>query len=68
MVYFPEHKLLYGSDPFQQLDNGKLFYPQTVFELKSAVEQEHLTVERLFMTHIDPAPWSEVLQTVADAQ
>jgi len=46
MVYFPEHKLLYGSDPFQQLDNGKLFYPQTVFELKSAVEQEHLTVER----------------------
>lgn len=68
MVYFPEHKLLYGSDPFQQLEDGKLFYPQTVFELQSAVEREHLTVERFFMMHIGPTPWSRVLETVANAQ
>ena len=67
MVYFPEHRLLYGSDPFQQLEDGKFFYPQTVFELQSAVEREHLTVDLFFMMHIGPAPWSEVMQTVADA-
>jgi len=68
MVYFPQHKLLYGSDPFQQLEDGKFFYPQTVFELQNAVEREHLTVERFFMMHIGPTPWSKVLETVADAQ
>jgi hypothetical protein len=67
MVYFPEHKLLYGSDPFQQLEDGKLFYPQTVYELQSAVEREHLSVDRFFMMHIGPNPWSMVLKTVQDA-
>jgi hypothetical protein len=64
MVYFPEHKLLYGSDSFQQMEDGKLFYPQTVYELQSAVDREHLTVDRFFMMHIGPNPWSMVLQTV----
>lgn len=68
MVYFPEFKLLYGSDPFQQLQDGKLFYSQTVYELQSAVERESLTVERFFMMHIGPNPWSLVQQTVQQAQ
>lgn len=63
MVYFPEHKLLYGSDPFQELD-GKFFYPQTVYELESAVEREHLSVERFFMMHIGPNSWSKALEAV----
>jgi hypothetical protein len=67
MVYFPEHKLLYGSDPFQQLPDGKLVYPQTVSELTSAVEREHLSVERFFMMHIGPNPWSVALQAVQQA-
>ena len=67
MVYFPEHKLLYGSDPFQQMEDGKLFYPQTVYELKSAVEREHLPVDRFFMMHIGPNPWSMVLNVVEQA-
>jgi hypothetical protein len=67
MVYFPEHKLLYGSDPFQQLEDGKLFYPQTVYELQAAVEREHLAVDRFFMMHIGPNPWSMVLKTVQEA-
>jgi|HubBroStandDraft_4_1064222.scaffolds.fasta_scaffold35251_1 hypothetical protein len=68
MVYFPEYKLLYGSDPFQQLGDGKLFYPQTVYELQSAVERENLNVERFFMMHIGANPWSMVQQTVQQAQ
>lgn len=68
MVYFPEYKLLYGSDPFQQLEDGTFFYPQTVFELKSAADREHLTVSRFFMMHIGPSPWSKVLQTIEGAQ
>jgi hypothetical protein len=67
MVYFPEHKLLYGSDPFQQLQDGRLFYPQTVYELQSAVEREHLSVDRFFMMHIGPNPWAMVLKAVQEA-
>jgi hypothetical protein len=67
MVYFPEHKLLYGGDPFQQLEDGKFFYPQTVYELQNAVEREHLSVDRFFMMHIGPNPWSMVLKTVQEA-
>jgi hypothetical protein len=66
MVYFPEHKLLYGSDPFQDLD-GKFFYPQTVSEVKSAVDREHLVVDRFFMMHIGPNPWSKVEETLQQA-
>jgi len=66
MVYFPEQKLLYGSDPFQELD-GKLFYPQTVFELQNAVEREHLSVDRFFMMHIGVNPWSKALEVVKQA-
>src|ERR1700722_776835 len=68
MVYFPEYKLLYGSDPFQQLEDGTFFYPQTVYELQSAAGREHLSVDRFFMMHIEPNPWSKVLKTVEDAQ
>lgn len=67
MVYFPGHKLLYGSDPFQQLPDGKIFYPQTVSELTDAVAREHLDVEAFFMMHIGPNPWSMALQAVQQA-
>jgi len=67
MVYFPEYKLLYGSDPFQQREDGTFFYPQTVDELQAAVQREHLAVERFFMMHIGPSPWSLVAKTVQDA-
>jgi len=67
MVYFPEHKLLYGSDPFQKQEDGTFFYPQTVYELQSAVEREHLAVERFFMMHVGPTPWPEALKAVREA-
>ncbi len=68
MVYFPEYKLLYGSDAFQQLDDGKFFYPQTVDELKNAVEREHLTVDRFLMMHMGLNPWSKLIKIVEEAQ
>lgn len=66
MVYFPEHKLLYGSDPFQELD-GTFFFPQTVSELENAVEREHLSVDRFFMMHIEVTPWSKASEAVKQA-
>jgi hypothetical protein len=67
MVYFPEHKLLYGSDPFQQVEHG-YFYPQTVWELVHAVERENLTVDTFFMMHIGPTPWSELPKAIEQAE
>ena len=67
MVYFPQHKLLYGSDAFQQNDQGFTF-PQTVWEVAHAVEHEGLAVERFFMMHIGPTSWSEALQAIRSAQ
>ncbi len=68
MVYFPEHHLLYGSDPFQQNDDGSLFYPQTVTELMDAVTREHLNVNQFFMMHVPLTPWSELPKAVAAAE
>jgi hypothetical protein len=68
MVYFPEHKLLYGSDAFQKTPDGKYFYPQTVSEVVAAVESEHLNVERFFMMHMGVTPWQDALDVLRDAQ
>jgi hypothetical protein len=67
MAYFPEHKLLYGSDPFQKQEDGTFFYPQTVYELQSAVAREHLAVERFFMMHVGLTPWAEAVKAVHEA-
>lgn len=67
MVYFPEYKLLYGSDPFQQDQHG-YFYAQTVWELVHAVEREKLTVDTFFMMHIGPTAWSELPKSIEQAE
>jgi hypothetical protein len=64
MVYFPEHKLLYGSDVFQKTPDGKYFYPQTISEVAAAVEREHLAVERFFMMHMGITLWQEAQDTL----
>jgi hypothetical protein len=68
MVYFPEHHLLYGSDPFQQMPDGSFFYPQTVTELIDAVKREHLEPEQFFMMHIGPTPWAALAKAIAAAE
>ena len=60
MVYFPGHRLLYGSDPFQKLDDGSYFHAQTVSEVVHAVKREHLSVEKFFMMHMGITPWGEL--------
>jgi hypothetical protein len=68
MVYFPEYKLLYGSDPFQRRQDGSFFYPQTVTELMDAVAREHLNVGQFFMMHIGLTPWPELAKAIAVAE
>jgi hypothetical protein len=68
MVYFPEYRLLYGSDPFQQLPDGSFFYPQTVSELMEAVQHNHLNVQRFFMMHIGPASWGDLSKALEKAK
>lgn len=68
MVYFPKHKLLYGSDPFQRMEDGTYTFPQTVWELMHAVEREKLSVDTFFMMHIGPTPWSDLQKVVASAE
>jgi hypothetical protein len=60
MAYFPGHKLLYGSDPFQKGPDGYTS-AQPVSELVQAVEREHLDVERFFMFHLPVTPYRELL-------
>lgn len=68
MVYFPEHRLLYGSDPFQRRKDGPFFYPQTVTELTDAVSREHLRVDQFITMHIGPTPWSDLEKTILAAE
>ena len=67
MVYFPEHHLLYGSNPFQKLPDGSYFYPQTVTELTNAVTREHLQPERFFLMHLGPTSWTELQKAITAA-
>jgi hypothetical protein len=68
MVYFPEHRLLYGSDAFQKQSDGSYFYPQTVWEVIHAVEREKLPVDTFFMMHMGPTPWSELSKSIEAAE
>jgi hypothetical protein len=68
MVYFPKHKMLYGSDPFQRGPDGTYFYPQTVKELMNAVAREHLEVQNFFMMHVGPTPWAELPIVISNAE
>ena len=65
MVYFPQHKILYGSDAFQVNSDGTYNLPQTVDELSVAVTRERLDVQDYFMMHVDLSPWSS-LQSVLE--
>ncbi|HEX8456799.1 MAG TPA: hypothetical protein VF656_05690 [Pyrinomonadaceae bacterium] len=67
MVYFPEHRLLYGSDLLQKRPDGSFFMPQYVSEVISAAEREKLSVERVFAMHMDAMNWTDVAAAVSKA-
>lgn len=58
MAWFPEHKLLYGSDLVQP----NLFFPQYVSEIIDAVERENLTPESIFNFHTGLMDWTAMLE------
>jgi hypothetical protein len=64
MVYFPEHRLLYGSDLVQKMRDGNFFMPQYLAELIQAVTRENLTVENVISMHGDKLPWSVITTAV----
>ena len=68
MVYFPELRLLYGSDAFQQDGHGEFTFPQAVDEVVDAATREHLAVDRVVMMHIAPEPWQNLLTTLSMAK
>lgn len=68
MAYFPEHRLLYGSDLVQRDQKGGFFAPIYLADLAKAVAREGLKVDTVFAMHLGPTPWSQVLEAVAAAQ
>lgn len=67
MAYFPQHKLLYGSDPFQRDVEGRYFLPQMVGELTDAAAREKLRVDTFFMMHMGATPWAELPKALSEA-
>lgn len=59
-LWFPELKMLYGSDLFQRDQKGEFFLPQTVSEMVSMVEREKIEVRSVFAMHLPVTPWEEV--------
>jgi hypothetical protein len=64
MIYFPEHKLLYGSDLIQQMRDGSFFMTQYLAELMQAVERENLSVSDVFAMHNLKIPYAEIVKAV----
>lgn len=59
-AYFPEHRLLYGSDAFQKRRTGDYFLAQMVAEAMAAVERNNLQVDKFFMMHMGLTDWKEL--------
>ncbi len=64
MVYFPGHQLLYTSDLISPDPKGMWMTPLYVEELRAAVEQHHLQVQRIFGMEF---PRSAAYATVLDS-
>jgi hypothetical protein len=60
-VYFPQHRILYGSDLVQWGRGGP---PEYVSELVDLAARERLNVETVFAMHADPSPWTRVTEAV----
>lgn len=65
MLYFPERKLLYGSDLVQRMPDGSFWNVQYIAELADAVRRERLAVETVFAMHAEPTPWSAVAEAIS---
>lgn len=68
MAYFPEHRLLYGSDLVQQRRDGSFFMPMFLSELLDAAFRENLTINAVFAMHLGLTPWRDVEAAVEKAK
>jgi hypothetical protein len=51
IVYFPERRLLYVSDTLVINPDKTLYDPELMYEVRQAVEREHLTVDTVYAMH-----------------
>ena len=65
IAYLPSLALLYGSDPFQEGDDGRYRTTQSVGELANAAAREGLHPQRFFLMHVAPTDWSKLSQSLA---
>lgn len=65
IVYFPGHRLLYGSDAFQRDGSGTFTFQQAVDEVVAAAARERLGVDRFYMMHISPTGWTSLPKAAA---
>jgi hypothetical protein len=68
LVYFPEQRLLYASDTLVLNDDGSLYDPELVREVKLAVDRERLEVETVYAMHQSPVAWSKVTELLEKVQ
>lgn len=64
MVYFPEHKLLYGSDLVQRNSDGSFFQKAYLAELVAAIEKNRLEVNEVFAMHSGLIKLSEIREAL----
>ncbi|MBV9774434.1 MAG: hypothetical protein JO040_10820 [Gemmatimonadetes bacterium] len=68
MAYFPEHRVLWGSDLVQgPFADGSFFMPQYLSELADAVRREGLAPETVMAMHRTPIEWSRVTTALESA-
>jgi hypothetical protein len=60
-VYFPQHRILHGSDLVQWGRGGP---PEYVSELADLAARERLAVDMVFAMHADPSPWKRVIDAI----
>jgi hypothetical protein len=68
MVFFPEHRLLYGSDLVQQRRDGSFFMPEYLSELSEATLREKLTINSVFAMHLGLTQWRVVEAAIEKAK
>lgn len=68
MAWFPKYRLLYTSDTLVLNQDGSLYDPELMREVKLAVDREHLDVETVYAMHQDPTPWNKVTEELKKAE
>jgi len=58
LVWFPEHRLLYGSSLLIPERFSPLHHQQRLFEVQQVIDRHGLDVDRVFGMYLQPVTWS----------